>query len=53
MSSTPAYDALVAHHRQLHSLEHVQAILTWDRLTQMPTASAPARAQDDTQRVAN
>lgn len=45
MSPTPAYDALVAHHRQLHHLEHVQAILTWDRLTQMPKAAAPARAQ--------
>ena len=45
MSATPAYDALVAHHRQLHHLEHVQAILTWDRLTQMPAAAAPARAQ--------
>ena len=44
MSATPAYDALVAHHRHLHSLEHVQAILTWDRLTQMPSGSAPARA---------
>lgn len=42
--ATPAYDALVAHHRQLHNLEHVQAILTWDRMTQMPEASAPARA---------
>ena len=45
MSPTPAYDALVAHHRQLHHLEHTQAILTWDRLTQMPKAAAPARAQ--------
>jgi carboxypeptidase Taq len=45
MSPTPAYDALVAHHRQLHHLEHAQAILTWDRLTQMPKAAAPARAQ--------
>lgn len=45
MSATPAYDALVAHHRHLHSLEHVQAILTWDRLTQMPSGSAPARAR--------
>lgn len=45
MSATPAYDALVAHHRHLHDLEHVQAILSWDRLTQMPAGSAPARAR--------
>ena len=45
MSDTPAYDALVAHHRHLHGLEHVQALLTWDRLTHMPAGSAPARAR--------
>ena len=45
MSATPAYDALVAHHRHLHDLEHVQAILTWDRLSQMPPGSASARAR--------
>ncbi len=45
MSATPAYDALVAHHRHLYDLEHAQAILTWDRLTCMPVAAAPARAR--------
>ena len=45
MSATPAYDALVAHHQHLHHLEHVQAILTWDRLTHMPPGSAAARAK--------
>lgn len=44
MSQTPAYDALVAHHRRIHDLEHLQAVATWDRLTHMPPAGAPARA---------
>ena len=44
MSTSPAYDALVAHHRRVHDLEHLQAVATWDRLTHMPPAGAPARA---------
>lgn len=44
MSTSPAYDALVAHHRRIHDLEHLQAIATWDRLTHMPPAGATARA---------
>jgi carboxypeptidase Taq len=44
VSQTPAYDALVAHHRRIHDLEHLQAVATWDRLTHMPPAGAPARA---------
>jgi carboxypeptidase Taq len=44
MSHTPAYDALVAHHRRVHDLEHLQAIATWDRMTHMPPAGAAARA---------
>lgn len=44
MSPSPAYDALVAHHRRVHDLEHLQAIATWDRMTHMPTAGGPARA---------
>jgi Zn-dependent M32 family carboxypeptidase len=39
VSAAPACDALVSHHRQLHSLDQVQAILTWDRLT-LPPKSA-------------
>ncbi|OYU94412.1 MAG: carboxypeptidase M32, partial [Burkholderiales bacterium PBB5] len=44
MSPSPAYDALVAHHRRVHDLEHLQAIATWDRMTHMPPAGGPARA---------
>lgn len=44
MSQSPAYDALVAHHRRVHDLEHLQAIATWDRMTHMPPAGGPARA---------
>lgn len=44
MSLTPAYDALVVHHRRIHDLEHLQAVATWDRLTHMPPAGASARA---------
>lgn len=42
--TTPAYNALVAHHRRLHHLGHLQAIATWDRMTHMPPAAASARA---------
>jgi carboxypeptidase Taq len=45
VSAHPAYAALVAHHRHLHDLEHLQAITSWDRLTQMPPAAGPARAR--------
>lgn len=45
VSATPACDALVAHHRRLHDLEHLQALATWDRLTGMPTQAAEARAR--------
>ncbi|MFY7982839.1 MAG: carboxypeptidase M32, partial [Burkholderiaceae bacterium] len=44
MSLSPAYDALVAHHRRVHDLEHLQAIATWDRMTHMPSAGGTARA---------
>ena len=44
MSPWPAYDALVAHHRRVHDLEHLQAVATWDRMTHMPPAGGPARA---------
>ena len=44
MSKSPAYDALVAHHRRVHDLEHLQAIASWDRMTHMPPAGGPARA---------
>lgn len=43
MSPSPAYDALVAHHRRIHDLEHLQAVATWDRLTHMPPGGAAAR----------
>ena len=44
MNPSPAYDALVAHHRRVHDLEHLQAVATWDRMTHMPRAGGPARA---------
>lgn len=44
MSTMPAYDALVALHRRIHDLEHLQAIASWDRMTYMPAAGAAARA---------
>jgi carboxypeptidase Taq len=44
LSQSPAYDALVAHHRRIHDLEHLRSIATWDRMTHMPAAGATARA---------
>lgn len=42
--ATPAYDALKALNRRIYNLEHVQSIVTWDRMTQMQPGSASARA---------
>jgi carboxypeptidase Taq len=44
MTPTPAYSALTAHRRRIYNLEHLQAIASWDRLTNMPSGAAPARA---------
>lgn len=42
--ANPAYDALKSRNRTIYNLEHVQSIVTWDRLTQMQPGSASARA---------
>lgn len=44
MSMTPAYDALKAHRRRIYNLDHLQAMASWDRLTNMPSGGAGARA---------
>ena len=43
-NTTPAYDRLAALHLRLHHLGHMQALATWDRMTQMPQGGAAARA---------
>ena len=43
-SVTPAYDTLTALQLRLHHLGHLQALATWDRMTQMPAGGAAARA---------
>lgn len=42
--STPAYDALAAIQLRLHHLDHLQAIASWDRMTNMPAGGAAARS---------
>lgn len=44
MSAAAAYEALKAHQRRIYNLEHVQAIASWDRLTNMPPGAAAVRA---------
>lgn len=44
MSATPAYDALKLHRLRIYNLEHLQAIASWDRYTNMPSGGARARA---------
>lgn len=41
---TPAYNTLTALQLRLHRLGHMQALATWDRMTQMPAGGAAARA---------
>ncbi len=48
-TATPAYDALAAHHLRLHHLSHLQAVATWDRMTNMPPHAAAARAAAQTE----
>ena len=43
-NATPAYDRLAALHLRLHHLGHMQALATWDRMTQLPQGGAAARA---------
>jgi carboxypeptidase Taq len=43
-SVTPAYDTLTALQLRLHHLGHLQALATWDRMTQMPAGGTAARA---------
>lgn len=42
-TSTPAYDALAAHHARLHRLDHLAAVAHWDQAANMPPKAAEAR----------
>lgn len=44
MSTTPAYDALVAAFARQHRLDHLQQIAYWDQEALMPVGAAAARA---------
>ncbi|MBI5259057.1 MAG: carboxypeptidase M32 [Burkholderiales bacterium] len=43
-TDTPAYDGLAALFQRLHHLEHLQAIVSWDRAAKMPPRGNDARA---------
>jgi carboxypeptidase Taq len=40
-----SYAALVAHHRRLFNLRHVEAMASWDEATMMPDGGGDARAE--------
>lgn len=44
MPTSPAYAELVSVHARLYRLEHVEAMLSWDRSTMMPPKGSAARA---------
>lgn len=44
MPAHTAYDALTAHYARIHRLNHLAAIVSWDRSAMMPPAGNQARA---------